>query len=143
MEPSRPKTSLSTPGKVDARSPVGHWTYSDIKDRLAYEGSYHNGKRDGKWTYYHENGRVRAEIRYKQGELDGECKYFNDRGELKNSQMEAITAPSIKPCGRSALIPGKCECRQQHPAAPSSPRSQPTDSFDSSQVESQAAEPAR
>ncbi len=72
-------------GKADARSPVGHWTYSDIKDRLAYEGSYHNGKRDGKWTYYHENGRVRAEIRYKQGELDGECKYFNDRGELKKT----------------------------------------------------------
>ena len=72
-------------GKTDASGLVGHWTYCDNNGKLAYEGSYQNGKRDGKWIYYYQSGKVRAEIAYAQGKLDGECKYFDDQGELKTT----------------------------------------------------------
>jgi hypothetical protein len=72
-------------GKTEVGVPVGHWTYSDVRGKLAYEGSYKRGKRDGKWTYYHEDGKVRAEVVYTQGTLDGECRYFDNQGNLKKT----------------------------------------------------------
>jgi hypothetical protein len=72
-------------GKSEDSVPVGHWTYSDTKGNLAYEGSYKNGRRDGKWTYYYRNGQRRVEINYRQGRIDGDYSYFNTQGALEKT----------------------------------------------------------
>lgn len=49
--------------------------------KLAFEGTYVDGKEDGVWTDYHQNGQIAARGHYKSGDEVGDWEFWDENGD--------------------------------------------------------------